>query len=372
MEARENMTETYINVHKHARVLSYPLHPEAPRACVCPLHTAMHEEWPTDAHFTQYHAMGWRMHSSWVDGDRVRMALFVVDVDGPDHRRTPEWDLDQESRVTGLFARAGMGYMYFTRGGYRMVWGEDFTIASAADAARWSAQYESRCAWIEKTSGIHVDPSCKDWTRLFRLPLVRRKTGEPIERYPTIGSIDHIEQWRVVVPDTSAAGRERKVRRAAERRAGRAATSSASTSEMIEAFRARGWLGEYRSGKWVVRCPNEAAHSGGSRWDGSTAIFPPDGFICLHGHCTHLRRTEVMARFTTEERDAALCAETRATHPPAAVAAAGTMSMSECSRLVRDTLGRSDAHIVIISLPVGVGKTAMMAHAARELLKEAT
>jgi hypothetical protein len=58
------------------------------------------------------------------------------------------------------------------------------------------------------------------------------------------------------------------------------------------ALKAVGWLGrKLGPGRWAARCPNEAEHSCGRRFDGSTVLFGPKpgkrrGWLhCSHGHC---------------------------------------------------------------------------------------
>src|ERR1700690_2431018 len=54
---------------------------------------------------------------------KPKMVLFVVDVDGPEHQRTPEWWALEEPKVRALFKAHGRAYAYTTKGGYRIVYG---------------------------------------------------------------------------------------------------------------------------------------------------------------------------------------------------------------------------------------------------------
>ncbi len=88
------------------------------------------------------------------------------------------------------------------------------------------------------------------------------------------------------------------------------------------AFEKIGWLGpQIKNGVFIVRCPNEGAHTSGKSFDSGTVIFAPENggigtFHCSHAHCVGLGKV-ILNRFPPDlitERDctelAARCKET--------------------------------------------------------------
>lgn len=73
------------------------------------------------------------------------------------------------------------------------------------------------------------------------------------------------------------------------------------------AFGYAGMLGRsLGQGRHAVVCPWEHEHTGGARFDSSTAIFPPKpgsglgGFACLHSHCAHRTWRDVVEALPRE------------------------------------------------------------------------
>lgn len=104
-------------------------------------------------------------------GCNLEHHLMMADVDQPDHegaRMTPETIQDAQERLSSL---PSIGF-YSTRAGFRIV--QPFTrpISSEhyeAEVMRWLPQIKALMG-----DGWVVDFKCKDWTRLFRCPFVRR------------------------------------------------------------------------------------------------------------------------------------------------------------------------------------------------------
>jgi|GEM_PF-4230846 len=159
----------------------------------------------TDAHFAPY--IGYEKASNtyldslprvnkqglprWrADGGEIYLTLFVVDVDDPEKidgkYARPEWRKEMEDNIAKLPSDLQFT-VYDTRGGVRLV----------ARPTRWMLPEESEATWPTLAArlaeyGITADPNCKDWTRLYRLPNVKRDgklavvdTEWPLDRIPT-------------------------------------------------------------------------------------------------------------------------------------------------------------------------------------------
>jgi P4 family phage/plasmid primase-like protien len=141
----------------------------------------------------------------------IQMVLLVADVDDPiaHAAKVPartEWREAERLKLARL-RREAPGFVRFeTRGGYRLLWALEspFTIETPDDAAEWSRFYSAAVAWIREASGIECDGACKDWTRLYRLPNVRRE-GHGVQRAALEGELS--EAWpvdRVAIPEAPA------------------------------------------------------------------------------------------------------------------------------------------------------------------------
>jgi hypothetical protein len=177
----------------------FPQHAEGEPATYGPFSEACGTTFAWDAHFSAYAQpqIARRLAGQAALAYRPKMVLFVVDVDGPDHRWTPEWWALEKVKVQTLFRDHGRGYAYTTRGGYRIVMGlaEELVLATPADYARWRASYEDWIAGIKSRYGIECDEHCADAFRLFRLPRVARD-GVPQEPIEEIGRADSMLAWR--------------------------------------------------------------------------------------------------------------------------------------------------------------------------------
>jgi hypothetical protein len=114
----------------------------------------------------------------------VVMQLLVGDVDPPGHEWTDEWG----ERTAKRLAKSGMAH-YRTRNGYRVIvpLESPVPLESEHDGAEWSEVYLAWVASVKERYGIELDPVCKDWTRLYRLPNVRRDGHD--ERAEVIGEL---------------------------------------------------------------------------------------------------------------------------------------------------------------------------------------
>ena len=132
-----------------------------------------------------------------------RMVLFVVDVDWPGHNddgpATPAWRDEQAPKIDALLAAHPGGFVYESRGGYRLVYGlpAPFPIRSTEDDGRWVARYKGSLRYLERRFGIVGDVACADWTRIYRAPHVVRD-GVPQE-LATRGAPSTLGTWAPVL-----------------------------------------------------------------------------------------------------------------------------------------------------------------------------
>lgn len=143
----------------------------------------------TDAHFVCYNL---RDSPEWPRlrkvclphilqaGDAVVLPYIAIDIDNPDHApwgditEVSEFlDLFEEYEAAGWWPAAEWSYLYTTRAGVRIF----YTLKEALSPEEWERCARSLIAEF-KQENFGVDPACKDWTRIFRLPDVMRD-GEP-------------------------------------------------------------------------------------------------------------------------------------------------------------------------------------------------
>lgn len=178
----------------------YPKHGDkAEPATYGPFSEAARTEFGWDAHFCAYSqpAIEHRLADTAALTYRPKMVLFILDVDGPGHKCTPEWWALEKEKVRRLFKERGRGYAYTTKGGYRIVYGlrDELTLTTPNDALRWRASYVEWIALIQREYQIACDEACSDWTRLYRLPRVTRD-GSPTAPSDEIGEPDRMLDWR--------------------------------------------------------------------------------------------------------------------------------------------------------------------------------
>ncbi len=119
----------------------------------------------------------------------IPVAYLFVDVDGPGHQATPDWRQGEEPKIARALLELPGGYGFQSRGGYKLVWRLErpVLLATPEDAPRWRLRYWQYLLGLSRRFGIHGDPSCADWTRLFRLPHTTREPGGQPEELPTLG-----------------------------------------------------------------------------------------------------------------------------------------------------------------------------------------
>lgn len=158
-------------------------------------------EYTTDAHCVAYHVPGMsrcpRINKSGLRdlaGQGAVMPVLgwcIADVDNPAHARWPDDPMAvadaaaelREQLAADPFLR-GFDW-YLSRGGYRLVrpFTDPLTITPTTEAF---VEATIRSVFVElQRRGIEPDFGCSDWTRLYRLPFVRRD-GRP-QRWPAKG-----------------------------------------------------------------------------------------------------------------------------------------------------------------------------------------
>jgi hypothetical protein len=302
-----------------------------------PLSVGLSRCFPHDAHTAAYSASAYprRLSSGALLPEAkgclpsgVSMMLAIFDMDcGVSHRATggrgdvpaPDawWRVERGKLEALVHEHPGL-FAYRTRHGYRTVGRlpKPFLLQTLEDAIAWSLQYVTWCAYLRRCFDIHADPSCKDWTRLYRLPHATRDPGGRPEERENFGDPQHIGFWQCKPTAEDRARGETLSKRKSPRVPQPGSLGAPSlrygTGEgiLFHAFAARGWIGrEIEHGKWAVRCPWETAHTKGERFDTSTVLFAPgEGavcgtFHCSHAHCQTRNRREVLGLFSRAELD---------------------------------------------------------------------
>jgi hypothetical protein len=169
---------------------------------------ALGREYATDAHLVTYvvtqagvplehqprvnkPALDW----IYEQGFEVSADVLIADVDNPDHR---PWDDASRAMFDQLWAAPPTPLttcgLYLTKHGYRLIQPLDEPIA-VSELERYIVAWHVEL----EAAGVDVDQRCRDWTRLYRLPHVRRdgkayvspfvdldrmqpRTVEPVER----------------------------------------------------------------------------------------------------------------------------------------------------------------------------------------------
>jgi hypothetical protein len=204
-------------------------------------------------------------------------------------------------------------FAYDSRGGYRIVVAlpEPVEIHDRDDIAAWRRFYKIALAYVGRRFGIVGDPSCSDWSRLFRMPHATRDANVGPEQRSTFGNPDNIgtftfepsdEDVRIATANTKAAPRKKL---------------NLSTSHigdgllfhLLDADRAIG--DEAPRGGRICLCPNRSKHTVDTDWTDSTVWYPPaDGkeignIYCRHGHCEDFKVSDWLSLFSESEKDEA-------------------------------------------------------------------
>lgn len=319
-----------IPVSRDSKLRSWPKFPVGGVARYTDLSTALTSDYYTDAHFASYAAptIFRRLGTDTLLKPEARaelptgvaMVVAVFDVDCPAAHAggvgaTDAWWQDEVEKVVALRRAHPGGFVYRTRGGYRIVYllEAPIVLRDGADADAWSIRYCTWISYLRREFEIAADPACRDWTRLFRLPHATRDEGGRPEQRETIGDPSAIGTWTcIVTKDDDVAAKALLKKRVKKSETSVATTPTAvvapSDGVLVQLFARRGWLGdELEPGKWAATCPNEAAHTKGSALDGSTVLYGPNpgeayGWLhCSHAHCLGRGIRDVLGAFTPQE-----------------------------------------------------------------------
>ncbi len=159
------------------------------------LETALRRDYRTDAHLVTYVVQG-RARQPRINKTGLRtfegtvsVDVFFCDVDNPGHATWSEELLAESVREYGSLEALATAGIYHTQHGRRIVQPLCRSIAVPeveAYLAAWMLELEK--------AGLAVDWACRDWTRHFRLPNVRRGP------YPTRSPLMLLDRMRPIAP----------------------------------------------------------------------------------------------------------------------------------------------------------------------------
>lgn len=194
------MSHKYIPGEGQSRLLWAPIPGEPPPLTVVRLKDALETHYPTDAHmvgYVVYDPSGARraiqprivkdeLREVLRRGFTVRHHALIADVDTPGHLRiTPEQVEDARDRLAEV---PTIGW-FTSRGGLRVLQ----PLAKAIVTDHYEGILPEWLARLQRVLGERwvVDFACLDWTRLFRLPFVRRDGAatEPVFDFARMTSI---------------------------------------------------------------------------------------------------------------------------------------------------------------------------------------
>jgi hypothetical protein len=289
---------------------AWPKHDDGGRADYVSPAVAFARRYQSDAHFAAYSVPDTtrRLSTNAVGRVDVQLRLIIFDVDAANHAGSDEWWRSERAKLFDLLEEHPDGFIYRTRGGYRVVYqlSRPIEIRDDSDRYSWWALYLAWVNYLRRRFDITADPACKDWTRLFRLPHVTRDGN--VEQRDTIGDPSDIGSWDCALSSDDMRDPD-KVSRKSVAPAGAYTGNYSGRGRLVEAFDKHGWLGhEIEPGKLAARCPWESTHTMGSTFDTSTVIYVADSsrgdlgtFYCSHGHCQDRTVKEVIAEFSDEE-----------------------------------------------------------------------
>lgn len=165
--------------------------------------TLFTKRYDTDVHYTAYTCpLARRLNAEALthpDFTGAQMVAAIFDVDGPKHERTAAWVESEAGKLHKLEDAHPGGFVYLTRGGYRIVFllPAPVPIESEADAKRWFQTYTAWRGYLKERFDIDADAKVSHWNSLFRVPHGARD-GE-VQEHDTIGDPGRIGVWSVEV-----------------------------------------------------------------------------------------------------------------------------------------------------------------------------
>ena len=209
----------------------WPLHEVGGRVEYRPLSWLLATEHPDDAHTGGYSVPSvLRRLTTGAEAKvagGVPMVTYLFDVDcAKSHRALggssavhadDAWWASQVPRLEALLLAHPGGYVYRTRGGFRIVYclPQPHVITDGASELEWKRRYLAALAYFARAFELVGDPSISDFPRLLRLPRVTRDGR--MQRYETIGDPSRIGAFEYAPTDADEALDLAAVRRLAER-----------------------------------------------------------------------------------------------------------------------------------------------------------
>ena len=308
-----------VTVMRDRYVKGWPRHDHGERVYVLPMGQAFDRKYSSDAHFTAYLSPNERrITREALDGRvHVEMTCMVFDVDchethGSGEPAAEEWRRELRLKIVELDKVHPGLYFYETRGGARIVYGlaGHPVLMCQRDAKKWSQRYAVAVAYLARRFQISADPACGDWQRLYRLPQATRD-GCP-ESWPAWGDPHHIGWFEPETTEADLAVAEKASKAFTKSISDITPCAASGEGLLFHLLRARGDIvREHSTGAYVVRCPNEDAHTSGTTGDTSTILYTPSrgkevGAIhCMHAHCVGLRVRDWLKFFSNYELEAA-------------------------------------------------------------------
>lgn len=162
---------------------------------------ALSRDFDTDAHFQAVsvpstpHRLRKASLSKLQDGVAIVAMVFDVDQHDLTGDALDEWWDDQQEAIDRMLSAQPGAYVYRTKHGYRIVYLLPASQGFAADdGKKWHTFYERSALYLSRF-GLRPDHTCKDWTRLYRLPHATRDAGAGPERRETFGDPNAIGAW---------------------------------------------------------------------------------------------------------------------------------------------------------------------------------
>lgn len=180
------------------------------------LHEAMQRRWPTDAHFVCYSVDGIPkqprlskplLKKIRAEGGTVslRVAALDFDLSDPDSGSKRAWQSHEEAiAYSNRFAEQcplKPSCVYPTRHGLRAV----FLLSRPVSPTEWELIVAALLEAMEATD-FPCDAACKDWTRLYRLPVTAREYGDGSveDKWWWLGTDEEGELLKPIAVDSSA------------------------------------------------------------------------------------------------------------------------------------------------------------------------
>lgn len=204
---------------------------------VRPLRDALEDTYATDAHLVAYVVEGRAsqpriLKRAWERvGAPVSVGVLFADVDTPAHAA---WDFEFYDHVMTCFERlpelASAG-LYLTMRGARVVQPLDRRVSVGEVEPVIEAWLQTLvAAGLHRPGVAHVDLSCRDWTRHFRAPNVRRRTRGARRGFDYTSPRIDLDRMAPIPPPAPVAASPRPAPKPRPLRPPRAALATSSTA----------------------------------------------------------------------------------------------------------------------------------------------